>query len=450
MKYLNNFLLIILTLFFSAVSFNIDNKKISSRLQYLALEPGADIPVIPGPSGTGIQGLYRSMGAGIKAQIINNDSEKDTAGNRPGQSELLVSFNKDSDGKDPEIKIPEPADRKDWSLRSTPEKPSQIINHKLKIISGDYKKSSEAESSEEEIIIKDIPAGFPGNLNPTPKTGYKYEAPAFYRGIYLNNRIIRKESEYIPLLVKAKKLGINTLVIDVQPRIPSKKFMNFSKENNFYTVARVVVFEGGLKKYPPSLIHLKNVADTSEKSVKLGFMEVQLDYIRFADNLNGLKLPLNKRYMLISGILKMVTDRIRPYGVRIGADIFGRIAFNKDDSIGQKLEVFSPHLDTIYPMLYPSHFYGDPAKIKNPYKTILDGTKSCMNRVGNHSKIIAYIQGFKMSVPASGLSLRDYIIEQIRGAEDSGGSGYIVWNAGNNYGVFFNALEKNQKKQPGS
>ena len=73
-----------------------------------------------------------------------------------------------------------------------------------------------------------------------------------------------------------------------------------------------------------------------------------------------------------------------------------------------------------------------------------------MNRVGNHSKIIAYIQGFKMSVPASGLSLRDYIREQIRGAEDSGGSGYIVWNAGNNYGVFFNALENNQKKQPGS
>ncbi len=292
--------------------------------------------------------------------------------------------------------------------------------------------------------------GLPSRLEPTPKGRYKYRTPDFYRGIYLNNAVPRRPDIYKNLLERARAHGINTLVVDVQPSMPPIEFVKLARESGFYMVARVVVFEGGLKTFPPPMNHIAAVLDSAEGAAKTGFMEVQLDYIRFADRLQGVGLTLDKRYMVIAGILKMATDRIRPHGVRIGADIFGRIAFNRDDEIGQKLELFAAHLDTIYPMLYPSHFYGEPARINDPYTTILLGTRNSVERVGKESKIIAYIQGFPMSVQGTGLSYVEYIRRQIQGSEESGGSGYVVWNALNDYTALFQAIAAHEKTRRGS
>lgn len=296
--------------------------------------------------------------------------------------------------------------------------------------------------------------GFPTNLDPTPLLDFKYEAPEFYRGIYITNEVIRIPSMYEPLLKQSKDAGMNTLVIDVQlvhkdhrtvERMPPEAFMTKARSYGFYLVARVVVHQGGFNSYPPPLGKLSAVLDTAENAARMGFMEIQLDYIRFADNYN-LGVKLDQRYRMMSGVLKMATDRLRPYGVRIGADIFGRVVFNNDDIIGQKVEVFANHLDTLYPMLYPSHFYGELDRRKFPYKTIYDGVKSSRARSGR-TKVIAYIQGFPMRVHESGLSLQDYIRAQIKASEDCGGDGFIVWHAANQYGPFFaaNAAHKNDR-----
>ena len=143
----------------------------------------------------------------------------------------------------------------------------------------------------------------------------------------------------------------------------------------------------------------------------------------------------------------MATDRLRPLGVRVGADIFGRIPFNQNDRIGQRLEVFAEHLDTLYPMLYPSHFYGDPGYQKNPYKTILHGQQQTVARVGDQIKTIAYIQAFKMKVKMSGLSYHNYMVKQLQGSADSGGAGFVVWNARSAYAPYFRALADFDKRQ---
>ena len=295
-------------------------------------------------------------------------------------------------------------------------------------------------------------SGFPVLLEPTPKKGYRYRAPRFYRGIYLTSATARLPRRYRRILRKAKSLGVNTLVVDVQPRMPRDEFIRFAREEmNMYLVARVVVFQGGLKRYPPPLRHIQRVLTVSEKAARGGFMEIQLDYIRFADPWRRnrkhprLRLSLKKRYRLIEGILKMSTDRLRPMGVRVGGDIFGRIAFNYNDAIGQRVELFAAHLDTIYPMLYPSHFYGDPHRIRDPYGTILDGSKNCIRRSKGQSRIITYIQGFRMNVRSSGLSYTRYIQKQIQATEDARGAGYVVWNARNNYRAFFRAIQLNER-----
>lgn len=280
----------------------------------------------------------------------------------------------------------------------------------------------------------------PSRLEPTRRGPYRYYAPDFYRGIYLTSYTARTPSRYKPLLDQAKAHGINVLVVDAQPYMPDAEFVRLAREKGFYLVSRVVVFEGGLKVFPPDMKHINNVIDVAENSVKAGFMEVQLDYIRFTDYWRGQTLSLEQRYRVITGVLKMATDRLRPHGVRIGADIFGRIAFNRNDRIGQQLELFSEHLDTIYPMLYPSHFYGEPNRIRDPYSTILLGVKNSVERVNQRSRVIAYIQGFQMKISESGLSFTNYMRKQIEASEDSGGAGFICWNARNAYGPFFQAL----------
>jgi hypothetical protein len=279
-------------------------------------------------------------------------------------------------------------------------------------------------------------------IAPTPRGSFRYNAPEFYRGIYVNNGVARSQKRYEELFARCRKYRINTLVADVQPRFPTVDFIRQAREAGFYLVARVVVFEGGLSEPKLPIEHLNRILDTAEQAARQGFMEVQLDYIRFADRNKIGNLSYKERYHKIASVLKMATDRLRPHGVRVGADIFGRIPFNQNDPIGQRIEVFASHLDTLYPMLYPSHFYGDPLYMRDPYAAVLHGQRKSLQRVDEHTRVIAYIQAFQMKVGKSGLSYQEYIRKQIQASVDSGGAGFISWNARNQYAAFFRALEQ--------
>ncbi|MBX7059102.1 MAG: hypothetical protein K1X75_13630 [Leptospirales bacterium] len=286
--------------------------------------------------------------------------------------------------------------------------------------------------------------GLPSSLAPTERVDFHTAAPRYYRGIYLTAGTAGLRRRYTVLLEKAAHAGINTLVVDVQPRPPSPDFLQLARSHGLYLVARVVVFDGGLREYPPPQSHLQRVLQSAESAARLGFSEVQLDYIRFADRL-PMRLSQRERYNTIAGILKLATERLRPYHVRVGADTFGRISFNRNDMIGQKIEVFSPHLDTLYPMLYPSHFYGDPDRRRNPYKTILDGVVNTMRRASEQTRVVAYIQSFMMRHQESGLSYEAYIRKQLDAARTAGGGGFVAWNPRNDYTVFFRALEQHDR-----
>ena len=276
---------------------------------------------------------------------------------------------------------------------------------------------------------------------------FRHPSPSFYRGIYVNNSTIRNPPKYTYLLSKAWNHGMNTLIIDVQPRMPKKDFLQYASQKGFYIVARIVVFQGGLKSYPPPQEHLKKIYRLVRNVASQGFMEIQLDYIRFTDTKKIKGLSLAKRYLCIKKILQEVRKQIRPYKIRLGADLFGRVAFNYDDLIGQNLELFASQVDLIYPMAYPSHFYGMPKHIRDPHKTVFESIRNSVRRVKGNARIVAYIQAFRMSIAKTGLSYQNYIYQQILAAEYAGGSGYIAWNAKNEYSHFFAAVEKYRKNQ---
>ena len=289
--------------------------------------------------------------------------------------------------------------------------------------------------------------GFDHSIEPVSKGPYRYSAPDYYRGIYLNNATAHSTKKFAEVLKHCKKYDINVLVIDVQPRIPSMQHIKLARETGIYLVARIVVFPGGLSSYPPTRKHIDYIANRSIDSAKSGFMEIQLDYIRFTDYWKGPPLSKSQRYRTVATILKHVTSQVQPYGLRVGADIFGRIPFNVHDRIGQNMEIFANYLDTIYPMLYPSHFYGDKKMQNNPYLPVYQGTLKSVQRVGHKSKIIPYIQAFNIHVKPTKLTYVEYIYKQLQAAQDSGGSGFIAWNAGNHYSNFYKALKKFDNKE---
>lgn len=278
----------------------------------------------------------------------------------------------------------------------------------------------------------------------------KVQQPKVYKGLYIRADIFRDYNKFNKIYMKAKSYGINSLVIDVQPAIKNKKALMKISNDRIYKIARVVCFNQGMRREKPTANKMKHLLATARKAAELGFEEIQLDYIRYADNWGKHLSPVEK-YKNISAVIKQFDDHLKQYNVKISADIFGRVPFTEDDVIGQRIEVFGNEVDVLYPMLYPSHFYGDNYLKYNPYQTIYEGTDRTVKRLeamgsARTKATVAWIQGFYIDVDPSGMSFTRYIYDQMIAAERAG-QGWVVWNARNNYKWTWRALELVKKKK---
>lgn len=184
-----------------------------------------------------------------------------------------------------------------------------------------------------------------------------------------------------------------------------------------------------------------NIAIAVE-AARLGFDEIQFDYVRFPDE-SGLvfSMPntMENRLSAVTGFLRQACKELTPYNVFLAADIFGYVIWNLDDShIGQKLEQLFSVVDYISPMLYPSSFqFGIPGyrvPVAHPYDVVFRSLQHAHERTG-----IAPIR-FRPWLQ----SFRDYAFDrrsfgcteiqaQIRAAETFGAEGWMLWNPRNLY-----------------
>lgn len=271
-------------------------------------------------------------------------------------------------------------------------------------------------------------------------------------GLYITNRNSRNVARLDFFIQKSKEYGFNAFIMDVQygasTRMVPAKNVEKVIEAGIFPVARVVVFPGGgLKKSNVSQYKIDSILKIMEECKKAGFKEIQLDYIRYADEPIG--VGLQYKYRQIEKILSAASNKAKELNVRLGSDVFGRVTLNRNDHIGQQLEKFAEYMDVIYPMLYPSHYGADRNRMSNPYETVKEGVASSKKRVPN-TKIIAYIQGFRWRIGYAKMDLTHYLYEQMKGARDGGGDGWVIWNAHNSYGPSFLALEMllNEDKKP--
>lgn len=201
----------------------------------------------------------------------------------------------------------------------------------------------------------------------------------------------------------------------------------------------------------------KYAADISAEAVKLGFSELQFDYVRFPDEDRVIdegryaKMDGRVRAEMIRDQLGYLRTLVKPLGVPMTIDVFGLTATDSTDmGIGQRWEMFIDRADVVLPMTYPSHFaagtYGLANPNAKPYVTIGRALEDAIRRtqsVAGAAKIIPWYQDFTNGAPRY---TAEHVREQIRSGYDSGIMSWILWNPRSRYSV--EALTPDTAKLP--
>ncbi len=126
--------------------------------------------------------------------------------------------------------------------------------------------------------------------------------------------------------------------------------------------------------------HWDYLATIAEEAYKIGFDEINFDYIRYPSDgdMKDTDFTLSRgktKPEQLEEFFTYIHDRLHPQGIVISADLFGMVTTNHDDlGIGQVLERALPHFDYVAPMVYPSHYpktfngWADPNQ--HPYDLI--------------------------------------------------------------------------------
>ncbi|WP_083615420.1 putative glycoside hydrolase [Paraburkholderia sp. SOS3] len=182
--------------------------------------------------------------------------------------------------------------------------------------------------------------------------------------------------------------------------------------------------------------------DLAEEAARLGFDEVQFDYVRFPDA-PGLRFaePNTRanRTAAITGFLGAARERLARYNVFVSADIFGYVCWNADDTaIGQQIEQLGAALDYISPMLYPSGFtWGLPGCTRptaDPGQIVRRSLAEAQRRTGLPGvRFRPWLQAFRDYAFDHHEFDADEIRAQVDAADAEHTNGWMLWNPRNRY-----------------
>lgn len=262
------------------------------------------------------------------------------------------------------------------------------------------------------------------------------------KGIYLTQNTLENTTYLKSLIRKAKATGINTFVVDIKR--PSKRYRSniaLVKDNGIKYVARVVIFpHGGTKQQVKSPAFWQKPYKLVKYAIDYGADEIQLDYIRY----NTKQRQTSKNAHDINEIIKWYKTKIGSQGIPMQIDVFGETAFGESKAIGQNVELFAANVDTICPMVYPSHYTPAGWHYRHPYETVYDSLDSIQEMFDDKTpfKLIAYIEIGNYRYRMSNAKKATYLREQIEAVQDAKADGFYVWSAHNRYDILFDVLQK--------
>jgi hypothetical protein len=193
----------------------------------------------------------------------------------------------------------------------------------------------------------------------------------------------------------------------------------------------------------------------AEELAKMGFSEIQFDYIRFPEPYASLPkqvFPDHKGVSkpdVLAAFLKEANARFDKVGARTTADVFGlTTTVGGPLEVGQHWEKLSPVVDVMLPMVYPSHYPRGSLGLAAPNAAPYDVLKIALSRArerdaklgitsGEHVR--PWLQAFTLGKPPYGAAELE---AQKKGTYDAGYDGWVLWSPGSKYEPFLPALEK--------
>src|SRR5881409_1247965 len=183
-------------------------------------------------------------------------------------------------------------------------------------------------------------------------------------------------------------------------------------------------------------------AQLAAEAVRLGFNEVQFDYVRFPDEprerMATAIFPAHHgetQREAVRAHITLLRNRLRPLGVPVTFDIFGLTASATGDlGIGQVWEDFINVADVVLPMVYPSHYYKGSYGLAwpnaEPYRIVHNALSEALERsrpLARAATIRPYLQAFTLGRRKPRYTPHE-IREQIRAAEELGINTWVLWN----------------------
>lgn len=181
----------------------------------------------------------------------------------------------------------------------------------------------------------------------------------------------------------------------------------------------------------------------AEDAAKVGFDEINFDYIRFPAK-TGLQFSKENtqenRVRTIGEFLDSATHRLKKYGVYISVDTYGNILWTKngDNGIGQTVESLSKHADYLAPMLYPSGFargsFGKKNPSSYPFIVIYRSIKHVQDII-EPARVRPWLQYFKDYAHTKMYYKKYEVNEQVRASEKIQTNGWMMWSPSSKYHI---------------
>jgi len=313
--------------------------------------------------------------------------------------------------------------------------------------------------------------------------------PAHVKGIYLNAWAFG-DKRFYELVRLAQETEINAFVIDIKDDTgyltyrskvataiaiganrrlrarDTEERLRFLHERGIYPIARIVVAKDPLlaaQKPAWSVAHRDGglwrdrlkfawvdafndsvwvyAGELAEEAIRLGFSEVQFDYVRFPDEpksrlasaVFSARRPDETTRDGVVRNLRLLKQHMARAGAPFTIDVFGMTASATVDlGVGQVWEDLVTTADVVLPMVYPSHYYHSFHGIKRPnsepYRVVRFALQDAVKRTASANgtaEIRPYLQAFSLGKPRY---TPFHVREQIRAAEELGLKSWVLWN----------------------
>ena len=350
------------------------------------------------------------------------------------------------------------------------------------------------DSSATVIDTTTTPSTPSATVNPEPEIQVTHiSTPSKVRALYMSGWVAGSDKMRESLVKLVDDTELNAVVIDVKdstgrlsfplddPTIINigsalNKVRNIKKvvaemhTKNIYVIGRISVFqdpyltgqkpEWAIKKISDGTIWKDrkglSFLDPTNKKVheyiraialsayKVGFDEINLDYIRYPSDGNIKDINYNliagkKRADNLEAFFKYISTEIKKTdNIPLSGDVFGLTTEAADDmGIGQVWEKALPYFDYLCPMVYPSHYpsgyagYKKPAQY--PYEVIDRALKSAVVKSKTINQEIKKIRPWLQDFDLGATYTKEMINKEMKAVYDNGLSSWLLWDPANKY-----------------